>query len=322
MNRSGRPRQSRRPLLGVGGTLLALAATACTSSGGTTPPPSPATVTVTQSASSPSATPTPTPKPTPLGKPVRVRSPIGDGATFGVGMPLIIRFGVSPTSKVAFQKAAVVTVNGKPAGGAWFWENVSRGDPVEVHYRPREFWPAHAKIHVGLPVKGLSAGRGLSFANDLTLDYSIGAYHYARVDSRALRMQVYNEGKLVRTMKVSLGKAATPTYTGTKVVMEKNRVERMIGPGYNKLVPWSVRITNSGEFIHAAPWNTGIGARSTSNGCTNLSTADATWFFTFARPGDVVQYPNAAGTTMPSWDGFGDWNLTWVQWQAGGALQR
>lgn len=39
-------------------------------------------------------------------------------------------------------------------------------------------------------------------------------------------------------------------------------------------VQWSVRITESGEYVHAAPWNDGIGQRSTSNGCTNLNTDD------------------------------------------------
>ena len=48
-------------------------------------------------------------------------------------------------------------------------------------------------------------------------------------------------------------------------------------------MPWSVRMTNSGEYIHAASWNGGnIGVRSTSNGCTNLNTADAEWYFDFA----------------------------------------
>ncbi|MDQ6936991.1 MAG: L,D-transpeptidase [Actinomycetota bacterium] len=315
-----------RAATGLVGVVLAVVLTACTSGSGKGASPAPATVTVTQTPTSGSAATkapaTTTAKPTPLGKPVHVSSIEGDGYVFGVGMPLIVRFATSPTSKVAFEKAATVTVNGKPAGGAWFWENVFRGSPIEAHYRPRAFWPANAKIHVALPVKGLSAGRGLSFANDLTLDYSIGAYHYARVDARALRMSVYNNGKLVRILKVSLGKAKTPTYDGTKIVMEKNRVERMVGPGYNELVPWSVRITNSGEFIHAAPWNVGIGAVSTSNGCTNLSTADATWFYRFSRPGDVVQYPNAnpKHQTQPSWDGYGDWNLDWTTWQGGGVL--
>lgn len=81
-------------------------------------------------------------------------------------------------------------------------------------------------------------------------------------------MTVTSDGTVVHTMPVSLGSGDHPTFDGTKVVMEKDNPERMIStPGeayYNVLVPWSVRITNSGEFIHAASWNTGnIGSRNT-----------------------------------------------------------
>jgi L,D-transpeptidase catalytic domain len=88
-------------------------------------------------------------------------------------------------------------------------------------------------------------------------------------------------------------------------------------------VPWSVRVTNSGEFVHAASWNGGnIGVRSTSHGCTNLKVADAQWFYNFSMIGDVVTYTNTGtSNVMPSWDGFGDWNVPWSQWQAGNLLK-
>jgi len=85
-----------------------------------------------------------------------------------------------------------------------------------------------------------------------------------------------------------LGKASTPTFTGTKVLMERDKVKRIVGttPGdeYDLQVPWSVRLTNSGEFIHAASWNGGnIGQRSTSNGCTNLNLDAAQQYFSTSR---------------------------------------
>jgi hypothetical protein len=36
--------------------------------------------------------------------------------------------------------------------------------------------------------------------------------------------------------------------------------------------------------------------------------------------GDVVTYAHTDGSLMPSWDGLGDWNLSWSQWQRGGLL--
>lgn len=334
--------RARLALVGVAATAL----TACSSGTSTTPAPSTVYVTetpstsasVTPSSNSPVATssnstrttssattPGPSSKPIPLGKPVGVASAEDDGVTYGVGMPLIVRFTVSPTSKVAFEKAAKVTVNGKPIVGAWFWEHILRGKPLEAHYRPRTaYWPAHSRIHVGLPVKGLSAGQGLSYSNDLTLDYNIGAYHVSRVDASTLRMTVYGDtGRAVKVIKVSLGKKSTPTYSGVKVVMEKNNPAHMSGTQadpYHEVVPNSVRISQDGEYVHPAKWNKHIGQISSSHGCTNISVADGAWFYAFSQVGDVVEYPDTDGTTMPTWDGYGDWNPNWQTWSAGGAL--
>jgi len=111
-------------------------------------------------------------------------------------------------------------------------------------------------------------------------------------------------------------------------VMEKKNPQHMVSaPGepdpYSLNVPWSVRLTNSGEFVHAAAWNTGnIGARSTSHGCTNLTVDDAKWFYDFSMIGDVVTYSNTGtSSVVPSWDGLGDWNVSWSQWQAGNLLK-
>lgn len=250
----------------------------------------------------------------------------GDGGQYGVGMPIVAYFNRTVTDATAFEKATTVTVNGRVASGAWFWERSGRkGQVLEAHYRLRSYWPAHAKIHVTIPVQGLAAGPGLAYDDNLTLSISTGAANIATVDGRTKRMTVISDGRTVMTFPVSLGKATTPTYLGTKVVMEKDRVKRMVSTNpadpYDLQVPWSVRITNSGEFVHAASWNGGnIGIRSTSNGCTNLNVADAKRYFAFARVGDVFTYTNTGGTPMAVWDGYGDWNVPWGSWQSGGAL--
>lgn len=238
-----------------------------------------------------------------------------DGVTYGIGMPIIMRFDVAVADPAALEQAITVTVNGAPAGGAWYWFT-----DTEAHYRPQSYWPAHATISMDAPLKGLSAGPGLAYDDSLTLRMLTGAAHITTVDAQTLQMTVTSDGTVVNTLPVSLGKADTPTYNGVKVVMEKDQVEHMVGPGYDEDVPWSLRITNSGEFIHAAAWNSQIGQASTSNGCTNLDTDAAIWMFDFSVIGDVVLYPNAPGPVMPSWDGYGDWNLDWSTWQAGGAL--
>lgn len=261
----------------------------------------------------------------PPSRPVHVSLLEADGGVYGVGMPIIAWFTRAPGDAAAFEKAVAVTVNGAPAGGAWYWEkSAHRGAAVEAHYRPQHYWPAHAKIRMNAPVKGLSAGKGLAYDDSLTLSMSTGAANIATVDGHSERMTVTSDGKKVFSFPVSLGAADHPTY-GTKIAMEKNRVQEMkSSPGeryYDLKVPWSVRLTNSGEFVHSASWNGGnIGIRSTSHGCTNLNVAAARQYFQFAQIGDVFTYTNTGGPTMPSWDGYGDWNVPWSAWQAGGIL--
>jgi lipoprotein-anchoring transpeptidase ErfK/SrfK len=258
------------------------------------------------------------------GKPVHVRLFEGDGSTWGVGMPIIAYLSAKITDAHAFVAATTVTVNDAPAQGSWYFERsaIYSGYPIEAHYRTEKYWPAHAKIHLDLAAKGQPAGTGLVFDNSLTLDMSTGAAHISKIDGHKERMTVTSDGKQAFSFPVSLGKASTPTFSGTKVVMEKAKVQRMTGPGYDEKVPWSVRITNSGEFIHSASWNGGnIGQRSTSHGCTNLNVSDAERYFAFAQVGDVAEYIGTGGPKMPSWDGYGDWNLSWATWQAGGLLK-
>ncbi len=272
------------------------------------------------------------------GRTVHVTALQSDGETYGVGMPVVLFFTPAPTDARAFEAAVHVTVDGQPAHGAWYWEQPTADEvashTVEAHYRLPAYWPADSKIHVGIPVGGLSAGRGLVYSNKLTsLDYKIGDAHISTIDARTLTMRVTSNGRPVNHFPVSLGKAATPTFNGVKVVMQKgedipgtnrlraNGTVMMNGPGYtNDPVMWSVRITRSGEYVHAAPWNPGIGQHSTSNGCTNLHTTNAKWFYAFSQLGDVVQYSNTDGKQMPSWDGLGDWNINWSQWSHGGLL--
>ncbi len=267
--------------------------------------------------------PSPSSSPSPASRPVHVRVYQSDGATYGVGMPIIAYLSAKITDGKAFAAATKVTVNGSPADGAWYFQNsgIYKGYPLEAHYRLADYWPAHAQIRLDLPVKGKSAGTGLAFDNSLTLDISTGAANISKIDGHTERMVVTSDGKQMFNFPVSLGKASTPTFGGVKVVMEKDQVQRMVGPGYDLKVPWSVRITNSGEFIHSASRNGGnIGQRSTSHGCTNLRLADAQTFFAFAQVGDVAEYSNTGGPTMPSWDGYGDWNVAWGTWQGGGRV--
>lgn len=261
---------------------------------------------------------------------MHVRLYQADGQTFGVGMPIIAYFSAAVTDASSFDRATVVTVNGGVVHGAWYWERsaITPGYPLEAHYRLPGYWPAHATIQLRLPVAGLTAGPGRVFSDSLTLLMRTGARHIVTVNGTAGldTMTVLSDGRLVRTVKVSLGKADTPTFLGTKVVIAKYNPKLMVSapgevPAYRISVPWSVRLTFSGEFIHDAYWNGQIGTQNLSHGCTNLSPADAVWYYHWSQIGDPVSYAHTGTSrTVPVSDGWGDWNLPWSTYRHGGLL--
>jgi lipoprotein-anchoring transpeptidase ErfK/SrfK len=262
--------------------------------------------------------------PTPAAKPVHVSAYPGDGTTVGVGMPIIATFRVKVTDGTAFAAATKVTVGDAPVSGAWFFEysDPASGHVMEAHYRPQHYWPAHATIHLDLPVKGLSAGPGLAFDNSLTLDFATGSANLATVDDATHQLSLTIDGRHLGTYPVSLGARDTPTARGIKVIMDKGAAICMSGPGYHECgVKWTQRLTYGGEYLHAAPWNLGnLGRADSSNGCTNLSTAAAKKLYDLLRIGDVVNYPNANGPRMQLGTGYGDWNVPWPQWLTGGLV--
>lgn len=318
----------------------AVTAPASTSGGSSTGSPTPSGTPTGTSPAGVTSSPTST-KPTKPPKPVHVSTFEGDGSTYGVGMAIMVLFSAAPTDSSGFTKAVTVTVNGKKATGAWFWQAPTvPGYKMEALYRENNYWPAHSTIDVNLPLQGVSAGPGLAYDDSLTLKFNIGAEHVSYVSNTQHNMTVTSDGNVVKNMPVSLGASITPTFDGTKVVMAKGEyvpgtrklrpdgaVRMVSSPNspdrYDEIVPWSVRVTNSGEFIHAASWNlVNIGNRDTSNGCTNLRPNDAEWFYNFSLPGDVVIYKDAnpKGTLQPSWDGWGWWNIPWSEWSHGGEL--
>ena len=275
---------------------------------------------------------------------VHVSVNISDGATVGVGMPYIAIFNQTITDARAFQDATKVTVNGAEVDARWYFEyaDASSGHPMEAHLRMEHYWPANARIHVDLPVKGHTGGAVAHhpnsvyrFDNSLTSDFATGDAHRVVVSNAQHQLTVYNNGSVWKTFPVSLGATKTQTRRGIKVVMEKLPTVCMhdIAGNYHECgIKDDQRLTYDGEYLHAAPWNctsgpgcTGpynnIGSANSSNGCTNLRPADAKTLYDFLGIGDPVEFPDADGKRMQLGDGYGDWNVTWSLWQTGGAIK-
>ena len=249
-----------------------------------------------------------------------------DKSEVGVGMPVAVYFDVPVKDHASFEKRMHVTST--PAQtGSWYWVS-----DTEALYRPQAYWKPGTTIKVDLDINGASAGGDVYGQHSRTATYKVGDAHVFKVNARTHQMKVFSNGKLLRTIPITTGKPGFTTRSGIKVISEKHRVKEMrsetIGisdqssSDYYSLddVEYAMRISNSGEFIHAAPWSTGSqGYANVSHGCTGLSTANAAWLYGLARIGDVVE---TTGTDRKmEWDnGFGDWNLSWAEYQKGSAL--
>jgi lipoprotein-anchoring transpeptidase ErfK/SrfK len=248
------------------------------------------------------------------------------GATVGVGMPAIIRFDVPIENKASIEKHLHVTsVPAQP--GAFHWVS-----DTEVHWRPQNYWQPGTQVTVNADIDSIPAGNGIFGQKSRTSTFTIGRSMISKVNTQTDQMRVFQDGKLVRTIPITTGQQ--PKYTtrsGVKVIVEKYRKKRMNsetvgidpnGPdGYNIAgVEYAMRITYSGEFLHAAPWSVASqGHANVSHGCTGMSTANAEWLYGQTLIGDVVEY---TGTDKPMTmtNGIGDWNLPFDQYAAGSAL--
>ena len=260
-------------------------------------------------------------------KPARTFSPVLaplDRSTVGVGMPVVLRFPEAVTRKAEVERRLEVSAS-QPVTGSWSWVS-----DTEVHYRPETYWPAHTEVTVRVPLRGVEAADGLWGEQDRVVRFTVGPAVVSRVDAKTLTMTVSQDGKLLRTIPVTTGKAGFVTRSGVKVIHEKYRMKVMdartinIRPGsreyYNLKVPYAMRVTWSGEFVHGAPWSVGQQGRArVSHGCVGMSVENAKWFFELSKIGDVHEVVGTGRALEPG-NGWTDWNTPWEAWKAGSAL--
>ncbi|WP_328463086.1 L,D-transpeptidase [Streptomyces sp. NBC_00448] len=253
-----------------------------------------------------------------------------NAGTYGVGEPITATLSApvkDRQSRAVVESHLQVSSNPQAAKGSWYWV-----DDRTLHYRPSAYWPAHATISARSTLSGVQIAKKLYGGADKPLTVHTGDRIEALTDASTDEMTFKDDGKVVRTLPVTTGKPGFDTRNGIKVVLDKESFVQMksstvgIAAGssdsYDLPVYWATRVTWSGEYVHAAPWSVGSqGSANVSHGCTGMSTEDAEWFFDHVRVGDVVRVVNSQGPMMTPFDnGFGDWNLSWAQWQKGSAL--
>ena len=236
--------------------------------------------------------------------------------TYGVGMPIILTFSQPITNKAAVEQSLQIATS-TPVVGAWYWD----GSQTLV-FRPRDYWPTGTTVSFTGHLNGVKGGPGLYGYHTLTQTFDIGPSLIAVANTATHRTQIYYDGKLRYDWPISSGRPGDATPDGSYLTIEKANPVRMKGPGYNILVPWSVRFTFSGDYYHDAFWSVNQqGFENVSHGCVNLSPADSEIYYKLAVPGDPITVVNSPKAGR--WDnGWTEWFLNWQQLVQGSALHQ
>ncbi|MEV0427156.1 Ig-like domain-containing protein [Micromonospora sp. NPDC050495] len=246
------------------------------------------------------------------------------GRTYGVAMPVVAEFspGIPKKDRAAVQRRMFVQTD-PPQPGAWHW--LPSG--TQAYYRAPEYWKPGTTLTVRLALAGVPLSNGRYGNVDRSATAKIGRQFEMKVDNANKRMTVYENGTLIRTVPVSLGKKSTPSSSGTMVVMEKKestvfdtRDEADPRNRYVTEIDFAQRLTWGGEYIHSAPWSEGVqGRTNVSHGCVNVSMANGRWLFDRTLVGDPV---TVRGTPrrLEAGNGWTAWNLSWSEFVAGSAV--
>ncbi|MDG9685944.1 Ig-like domain-containing protein [Streptomyces sp. DH18] len=254
----------------------------------------------------------------------------GAGTTVGVAQPISLVFDNPVRNRAEIEKQLKVTTS-NDTEGSWGWLRDWSGRD-RVDWRPRTYWKPGTEIRLDAELNGTDSGAvGGWFVRDYTTSFTVGDRQIVEVDLDRHRLSLVRNGKTVRRIPVSGG---TPggdkrSWRGTAVLMSKEGTINMnsetvgLADAYDKMVDHSMRLTWSGMYAHAAPWNARhLGRANRSSGCIGMSDADAAWFYGQVRPGDPFEITgkDTKGVVAPG-NGFGAWNVSWTEWQGMSALR-
>src|SRR6478672_4044310 len=224
-----------------------------------------------------------------------------NGSKVGAAKPIYINF-QRPIADRAMAEQAIHISSVPPVPGRFYWTSDS-----QVRWRPQDFWPAGTVVNID--------------AGGTKSSFTVPEQLVATVDDSTHQMTVMRNGVLEKTIPVSMGMAAGghTTPNGTYYVLEKFPTVVMDSStygvpvnsanGYKVTVQLAVRIDNSGNFVHSAPWSTGDqGKRNVSHGCINISPDNAKWFYDNFGSGDPVVIKNSKGMYNQP-DGASDWQM-------------
>jgi lipoprotein-anchoring transpeptidase ErfK/SrfK len=256
-------------------------------------------------------------------KEVTITTNVWDGSTFGIGMPITVSFSEPVLNKAEMEsKLQVSTDSKKEVVGRWSWDS-----DTLVTYRPKKYWPGNTKVSLDAEIKGVDAGDGAYAMDNATRDFNVGTANVMYIDDWTKLMTFRQDGKVVRSIPVSMGKPGLATRSGIKVLLSRERnvvftadVAESDPEFYRSDIDVAMRVTWSGEYIHSAPWSVGYqGNTNVSHGCINVSPGNAEWIIQNSNVGDIVEVVNT-GRPQDLGNGITVWNESWADWKEGSAL--
>jgi lipoprotein-anchoring transpeptidase ErfK/SrfK len=241
--------------------------------------------------------------------------------TYGVGMPIILYFSRPIANRAAVERALQVRTS-HPVVGAWYWDSQCGMAPVCVYFRPRHYWPPHTRVSFTGHLNGVEVAPGVYGSHTLTQSFTIGSRLIVEVSTAHHFMNVFRNSRLFAHWPISTGRPGDDTPNGAYLTIEKANPVDMVGPGYSIEVPFSVRFTWSGDYLHDAYWSVGDqGFTNVSHGCVNMSPTDAQIYYNMAVPGDPVKVTGSP--RAGEWDnGWTQWFLSWHRYLRGSALHQ
>jgi lipoprotein-anchoring transpeptidase ErfK/SrfK len=246
---------------------------------------------------------------------------VGDDQSYGIAMPIVLTFSAKVTDKAAVERQLSVETT-PTTDGAWAWLS-----DTAVHWRPKDYFQPGTQVKVSANLYGVNIGNGAYGKQDVTAGFTIGRSQIVKGDTRTHHIQVIRNGQRIADYPVSFGLDSDPgrvTHSGIHVVMEKYPTYSMSNPRYGYYdvnVPWAVRISNNGEFIHglaASVW--AQGKMNVSHGCVNLSPARAKEYYDGTLMGDPVEIVGSTQPLTPADGDYADWTYSWQDWSKLSAL--
>ena len=249
------------------------------------------------------------------------------GETVGVAMPISLYFSRPVVDRAAVESQLAV-VPSVPTVGSWHWV----GDD-QVNWRPKEYWQSGTTVAVYSSLQGVDTGNGVYGGGNTVSTFAIGKDQRVIGDVTKHTLVMYENGVPINTLPASFGRSKFPTQYGVHVAFEKHPVKRMRSdtwaggaqqgePDYYDVeVPWAVRISANGEFVHVNASTVGQqGRANVSHGCVNLSPANGKMFYDWVQFGDPVEIIGSERPLTPKDGDILDWTIPWDQYTAGSAL--